>query len=162
MSTTNYSNETLERIKKLERIRALGVNPYATRFDISHQIQEIISRYPSNIDIEKGETSQFRSVEEVILAPTGNISIAGRVVLHRSFGKICFATISDGTGKIQVLFSRDNCSISLTPNPSPKGDGNQTDSVSSPSLKEKGSGDEVSAYKFAEKLIDLGDFVGIR
>lgn len=40
-----------------------------------------------------------------------DISIAGRVVLHRSFGKICFATISDGTGRIQVLFSRDNCSI---------------------------------------------------
>ncbi len=147
MSTTNYSTETLDRIKKLERIRTLGVNPYATRFDTTHQIQEIISKYPSNIDIENGESSQFRSVEEVILTPASNISIAGRVVLHRSFGKICFATISDGTSKIQVLFSRDNCSIN-------------TESGIKTELTE--GAESISAYKFAEKLIDLGDFVGIQ
>lgn len=147
MSNPNYSTETLDRIKKLERIRALGVNPYATRFDTTHQIVQIISRYPSNIDIENGESSQFRSVEEVILAPVSTISIAGRVVLHRSFGKICFATISDGTGKIQVLFSRDNCSIN-------------TESGIKTELTE--GTESLSAYKFAEKLIDLGDFVGIQ
>lgn len=147
MSNPNYSTETLDRIKKLERIRTLGVNPYATRFDATHQIAQIISKYPSNIDIENGESSQFRSVEEVILAPVSTISIAGRVVLHRSFGKICFATISDGTSKIQVLFSRDNCSIN-------------TESGIKTELTE--GTESISAYKFAEKLIDLGDFVGIR
>ena len=64
---------------------------------------------------------------------------------------------------MQILFSRENCSIRLTPSPSPEGDGNnKTESIVTPSLKEKGTGDEVTAYKFAEKLIDLGDFVGIR
>ena len=84
-------------------------------------------------------------------------------MLHRSFGKICFASISDGTDRIQILFSRENCSIRLTPSPSPEGDGNnKTESIVTPSLKEKGTGDEVTAYKFAEKLLDLGDFIGVR
>lgn len=38
MSQPNYSTETLDRIQKLNRIRTLGVNPYATRFDSTHQI----------------------------------------------------------------------------------------------------------------------------
>lgn len=68
-------------------------------------------------------------------------------MLHRSFGKICFATLSDGTGRMQVLFSRENCSIVV-------------DGVYQTELT--GEADPVTAYKFAEKLIDLGDFVGIR
>ncbi len=52
MSTTNYSNETLDRIKKLERIRSLGVNPYATRYNITSPIVSISDQYSSNINIE--------------------------------------------------------------------------------------------------------------
>lgn len=69
------------------------------------------------------------------------------MILHRSFGKICFATITDGTSKIQVLFSRDNCSINV--------DNNSKVELTSPE-------ETITAYKFAEKLIDLGDFVGIK
>lgn len=145
MSTPNYSTETLDRIKKLERIRTLGVNPFATKFDTTHQIGAILWAYKSKI--EEGETSSFRSVEEVIPNPNGDIALAGRVMLHRSFGKICFATISDGTGRIQVLFSRENCSINL-------GSESKTELT--------GETEPVSAYKFAEKLIDLGDFIGVK
>ena len=111
MSNPNYSTETLDRIKKLERIQSMGVNPFATRYSSTHQIADINKTYPAKIDIENGETGSFRSVEEVIASPNSSISIAGRVMLHRNFGKICFATIADGTNRIQVLFSRDNCSI---------------------------------------------------
>lgn len=52
MSSPDYSTETLDRIKKLERIRALGVNPFATKFDTSENIGNILSKYPSSIDIE--------------------------------------------------------------------------------------------------------------
>lgn len=147
MSTTNYSNETLDRIKKLERIRSLGINPYATRYNISQPIVAISEQYSSNIDIGAWDANPFRSVEEVISAPTWDIALAGRVILHRSFGKICFATISDGTSKIQILFSRDNCSINT-------GDEIKTELSS--------SDETITAYKFAEKLIDLGDFIGVR
>jgi len=135
MSTTNYSTETLDRIKKLERIKVLGVNPFATRFDSTHQIGTLLVKYQAKI--EEDTVSPFRSVEDVILSPTHDIAVAGRVMLHRSFGKICFATISDGTGKIQVLFSRENCSIII--------DGEQKKELT-------GEIEPVSAYKFAENL----------
>ena len=147
MSTSDYSTETLDRIKKLERIKALWVNPFATRFDITHQIWQISSEYPTNISIENGDANPFRTVEDIIINPTETISFAGRVILHRSFGKICFATLSDGTGKIQILFSRDNCSISVD-------NEEKTELI--------GSNEVVTAYKFAEKLIDLGDFIGVK
>lgn len=50
MITPEYSSETLDRIKKLERIQALGVNPFATKFDTTHQIGQILSLYKANIE----------------------------------------------------------------------------------------------------------------
>lgn len=147
MSTPNYSTETLDRIKKLERIQSMGINPFATQYESTRQISEINTTYRAKINTETGDTSPFRSVEEVIISPTSDIAIAGRVVLHRSFGKICFATIADGINRIQVLFSRDNCSI---------------DTGSEIKTEIPTEADPLTAYKFAEKLIDLGDFIGVR
>jgi hypothetical protein len=48
---------------------------------------------------------------------------------------------------MQILFSRENCSISI---------GGET------KTELTGEIDPVSAYKFAEKLIDLGDFIGVK
>ncbi len=138
MSTPNYSTETLDRIRKLERIKSLGVNPYATKFDITHQIGQILGNHPAKI--EEDQTSPFRAVEDIIPAPVSEVALAGRVMLHRSFGKICFATINDGTGRIQILFSRENCSINV--------DGGRKTELT-------GEAEPVTAYKFAEKLIDL-------
>ncbi len=50
MSETNYSTETLDRIKKLERIRALGVNPFATKFDMTDSIGNILAKYTPKIE----------------------------------------------------------------------------------------------------------------
>lgn len=145
MSTVNYSTETLDRIRKLERIKTLGVNPYATKFDITHQIGQVLANHPAKI--EEGQTSSFRAVEDIIPTPVSEVALAGRVMLHRSFGKICFATINDGTGRIQILFSRENCSINV--------DGEKKTELT-------GEAEPVTAYKFAEKLIDLGDFIGVK
>lgn len=141
----SYSTETLDRIKKLERMRALGVNPYATRFDTTHQIGQVISTHKPKLD--EWEASPLRAVEDIIPTPHSSVALAGRVMLHRSFGKICFATLSDGTGRIQVLFSRENCSIVVG-------------EVKVAELT--GEAEPVTAYKFAEKLIDLWDFVWVK
>ncbi len=50
MSIPTYSTETLDRIKKLERIRALGVNPFATKFDVTHQIGQVTHEHPAKIE----------------------------------------------------------------------------------------------------------------
>lgn len=146
MTTPNYSNETLDRIKKLEKIKDFGVNPFATKFDANHQIAQILEKFKSSLD--EGETSPLRDVTDVVASPKSEFSVAGRVMLHRSFGKICFATINDGTGKIQILFSRENCKIRV---------GGQ-----SLEILKNSENEEMSAYKFAEKLVDMGDFIGVR
>lgn len=173
MSSPHYSTETLDRIKKLERIRALGVNPFATKFDITDSIGNILRKYPSNIDptLEHSDTPTLRKIEDIIPAPVSTVSLSGRVMLHRSFGKICFATISDGTGRMQILFSRENCQINvngisktdLAPvilnevkDPGTSG------TLDSSQAQNDGTTETVSAYKFAEKLIDLGDFIGVK
>jgi lysyl-tRNA synthetase class 2 len=109
MTHTTFSPETIDRIKKLERIKALGINPFATKFDSTSRIDGITKNYIPKL--EEGEVSPFRDIETIIPEPKSSVRIAGRVLLHRSFGKICFATISDGTAKMQLLFSRENCSI---------------------------------------------------
>ena len=185
MSSSNYSTETLDRIRKLERIRSLWVNPFATKFDSTHQIGEVLWNHPAKIEVSENPPERrviggFRAIEDVILSPTSDIALAGRVMLHRSFGKICFASISDGTGRIQILFSRENCSINVdgvwytelapvilnemkdlgtteTLDSSAKP---QNDDSKNPTLQE--SNTPVSAYKFAEKFIDLGDFIGVK
>lgn len=142
---TTHADEVQTRINKLGRIRAMGVNPFAARFDITHPIGEILSKNPAKI--EEGQASLFRQVEAIIPSPKSEVALAGRIMLHRSFGKICFATINDGTGRVQVLFSRENCSIDV--------DGTV--------VQELHEGEEnISAYKFVEKLVDLGDFIGVR
>ena len=41
-------------------------------------------------------------------AATGDrVGVTGRVMLYRTGGKLCFATIRDGTGEIQVMISLD-------------------------------------------------------
>lgn len=179
MSTRNYSGESIDRIRKLERIRSLGVNPFAYRYDTTATIWAINSQYVAKL--EEWKNSPFRSVEDVIAAPTSDISLAGRVVLHRSFGKICFATIADGSDRIQILFSRENCSIvvddmkmSSVWESSQNGSNLNEEGVPQWAVSGHTANEEtdwwvqkttfsepLSAYKFAEKLIDLGDFIGV-
>ena len=66
MSNPNYSTETLERIKKLERIKSMGVAPFATKYDSTRQIWDINREFQAKINTEAGDMSPFRSVEEVI------------------------------------------------------------------------------------------------
>lgn len=89
----------------------------------------------------------FRPIEEIIPGPVMDTETAGRIVLYRSFGKIAFAHLQDDSGRIQIMFSRENCKISV---------GGESRSQ----LGDEENG--ISAFKFTEKLLDLGDFVGIR
>ncbi len=98
---TTHADEVQTRIAKVERMKALGVIPYAASFDKKHSIQSLASF----------STNAFREIETVIAAPINNVKTAGRVTLYRSFGKISFAKIQDSTGEIQIMFSRENCSI---------------------------------------------------
>ncbi len=80
------------RLAKLDRIRAAGGDPYPVGFPRTATIAEIREKYA---DL-KPDTA------------TGHeVAVTGRVVLSRIGGKLCFATIRDGTGDIQVMVSLD-------------------------------------------------------
>jgi lysyl-tRNA synthetase class 2 len=92
VGASGLPEQTRVRLAKLEAIRAAGGDPYPVGFPRTTTIAAIRGRYP---DLGPG-------------AATGElIGVTGRVMLSRSAGKLCFATIRDGTGDIQVMISLD-------------------------------------------------------
>jgi lysyl-tRNA synthetase, class II len=78
------------RLDKLDRIRKEGGDPYPVGFPRTGTIAGIRARYPGlEPDTATGE----------------RVGVTGRVMLSRIGGKLCFATIRDGTGDIQVMIS---------------------------------------------------------
>ncbi len=89
------TNELIEqRIKKLQELKDLGIDPYDGHFTPESLTSMVHSRYGS-IDKETLEKQALYT------------SIAGRIVAMRDFGKAAFAHIQDSTGKIQVYFRKD-------------------------------------------------------
>jgi lysyl-tRNA synthetase, class II len=80
------------RRQKLARLRASGVDPYPVGYPRTATIGQVRERYP-------GLTPDAATGERV--------GVTGRVMRLRNSGKLCFATIRDGTGEIQVMISLD-------------------------------------------------------
>ena len=79
----------VERIKKRELLKAAGMDPYAASTARTHDISAVLKDFETLSDDE----------EEVV--------VAGRVLSIRRHGGSCFADLFDGSGRIQVFFSRD-------------------------------------------------------
>ncbi|MFC5187057.1 bifunctional lysylphosphatidylglycerol synthetase/lysine--tRNA ligase LysX [Actinomadura harenae] len=81
------------RREKLDRLRESGVDPYPVTYPRTATIAEVRAKHP---DLEPGtETGE-------------TVGVAGRVMLVRNTGKLCFATIRDGSGDLQVMLSLAN------------------------------------------------------
>ena len=77
---------------KLDRLRAAGIDPYPVGYPRTDTIARVRERHP---DLPPD-------------AATGDrVGVTGRVVLSRIGGKLCFATIRDGSGDIQVMISQE-------------------------------------------------------
>ncbi len=92
----NGQNELPEqmrvRLEKLDALRARGVDPYPVTFPRTDFIAEVRARHADLApDTATGE----------------RVGVAGRVMLSRLGGKLCFATIRDATGELQVMVSLD-------------------------------------------------------
>jgi lysyl-tRNA synthetase, class II len=78
------------RAEKLGRLRASGADPYPVSFPRTDAIAAVRERFP---DLEPGTETGER------------VGVAGRVIFNRVGGKLCFATIRDGGGDIQIMLS---------------------------------------------------------
>lgn len=79
------------RLDKRARMLAAGLDPYAIGLEINDSIAAVRARHGElDPDIATGE----------------NVALAGRVVLSRNTGKLCFATLQSGDGeRLQVMLS---------------------------------------------------------
>jgi len=92
MTDEDLPEQMQVRLAKVARLRASGIDPYPVGFPRTDTIAGVRERYP---DLGAG-------------AETGDrVGVTGRVMLYRNGGKLCFATIRDGTGEMQVMISLD-------------------------------------------------------
>jgi lysyl-tRNA synthetase class 2 len=78
------------RREKRAALEALGVRPFAYRYERSHTAREATESYQDSM----GDTGP-------------SVSIAGRIVSWRPKGKVVFGDIEDPSGRIQVYFRQD-------------------------------------------------------
>lgn len=76
--------------------------------------------------------------EQAARGESESACLAGRLILFRAMGKNAFAQLQDGTGKLQLMFNRDLTTV----------EGLSSDATITP-------------LKFIEKLVDLGDIIGV-
>jgi lysyl-tRNA synthetase class 2 len=93
-----FSDLEKVRVEKVERMRASGIEPYPTRAAVTHSIAAAIQAF---------ETAETKSKTEGAESEAVRVTIAGRIRSMRPMGKLIFAHIEDGTGRVQ-LFLRVN------------------------------------------------------
>jgi len=77
-----------ERLRKLDELKKLGVNPYPAKTNRSNAVSDI--------------TADFEALEGK------EVTVAGRIVSVRKFGKLAFVVIRDFSGEVQLFIRVDN------------------------------------------------------
>ena len=86
------NDQMIIRREKLEKIRALGIEPYGARFDVTYHAADV--RKEADSLIESG----------------ASVRLAGRIMIRRGQGKAAFCVLRDQSGDMQVYFRRDELS----------------------------------------------------
>lgn len=81
----DYRNE---RLRKLTTLKELGIDPFPARTERTHTCREVVAQF----DELAGQT----------------VSVVGRVVSVRSFGKLAFIKLRDQSGEVQLYLQRDD------------------------------------------------------
>ena len=78
------------RAEKLQKIEALGIDPWGSRFDGHVAVADILAKTCLSFDEN----------------PTEKVRAAGRIVLRRDQGKVHFLQLRDMTGTIQIMMGQ--------------------------------------------------------
>ncbi len=133
----NYSKESQDRQKKIQSLKEAGVICYANNYQGKQDISTIQQWEAKDLDALTGSWIK-------------TYKTAGRVMSLKSHGKLAFAKIRDHTGTIQISFMRDMVEFHT---------GNEnTQTVTSLML----DGEEKTAYKIAEKYIQVWDYIWVK
>jgi lysyl-tRNA synthetase class 2 len=91
--TNELTSLEMNRLEKMERLRARGIEPYPTRTRRTHTSQAAGRDFEASEAAAQGEQPQ----------PV-KVALAGRLRSIRPMGKITFAHIEDSDGRIQLFF----------------------------------------------------------
>ncbi|HEV8663080.1 MAG TPA: lysine--tRNA ligase [Candidatus Methylomirabilis sp.] len=83
-----------ERLRKLEDLRARGVNPYVSRFQSQDRVGDLVGGHGT-------QPTEALAAEEI------PVRVAGRLMAIRGHGKVTFAHLRDGSGQIQIYLKQD-------------------------------------------------------
>ena len=132
MLLEDYRNE---RLRKLEEIRARGIEPYPAKSERNTKIAEVVNHF----DEKQGQ--------EVV--------VAGRIVAIRSFGKLAFIKLRDYSGEVQIFMKASDNSDHSIPL------GHAQGRSAEPAVLEEGVAQNLLGIKEI-KLLDIGDFIEAR
>ena len=118
---SNLEEIRATRIEKVQQIKDLGLNPYAYKWEVSHYAKPLQEKY-----------AELPDGEEV----ADKVSIAGRIMARRVFGKLAFFELQDETGKIQLYLDKKRINSTMS--------------------------DLVGAFNHLKKLSDTGDILGVK
>ncbi len=90
----HLTDEEQIRRSRLEELRAMGINPFGQKFEISRSIKDAIAEF------EKAEA-------EGTLEDLPAITVAGRIMANRSMGKAAFANLKDLDANMQLYFRKN-------------------------------------------------------
>ncbi|MBI5560066.1 MAG: lysine--tRNA ligase [Deltaproteobacteria bacterium] len=93
MELREKSQEYKQRLERLKFLKKSGIDPYPNDFKPSATCGYCVERY---INLSPEEISK-----------AGKVSLAGRLMARRDFGKASFGHIQDGTARMQAYFKKD-------------------------------------------------------
>jgi lysyl-tRNA synthetase, class II len=99
MSSDQFRDDRLE---KLEQLKKLGLNPFAYHWERTHHAADLQEKF-----------ADLASGEEVAI----EVSVAGRIMTRRVFGKLAFFTLQDETGTIQLQLDKAKIGAGMADNP---------------------------------------------
>ena len=89
------------RRKKAEAVRARGENPFANDLAVSPVALAILR---ADFEAARKPDGKYDSEQLALLsASRSEVTVAGRIVFFRSFGKGCFYRLRDGSGELQLF-----------------------------------------------------------
>lgn len=109
------------RLEKVNQMKDQGLNPYEYRWELTHHAADLQAKYA---DLESGQEVDVE------------VSIAGRVMNKRVFGKLAFFTVQDDTGTIQLYLEKSR-------------------------IQESMGAMDTAAFEHLKQWVDVGDIMGV-
>lgn len=109
------------RLEKVEQLKQQGITPYAYKWEVTENAAQLQEQYTNLANGEEIETE---------------VSIAGRIIARRIFGKLAFFNLQDETGTIQLYLDKKRITEKMADTP--------------------------NAFNTITKLTDTGDILGAK